>query len=450
MPIVNLTDAFIRKCQCAQGKKVDEFRDRDVRGLELRVSANGTKSWRLHYTRRSDGKRRVVGLGRYPALSLKDARAKAKGIQSRIECPIQRADPAEDSQQLRRAETFAELTAEWCDRHGVPNKSPRALRDDKSMLARHILPYIGKMKAAEIRKSDIVRVFDAVANKSDARVGMEGKSRCLTHRPNRVFELVRAIFRWGLSRDLVKNDPTAGLSRPIKNEAQRERFLSDEEIVVFWRALNDVPNQRRITTGLPRGERALSSRDVSMTKATALALKLALVTGQRISEIVGIERGELMMDGLTPTWTVPAARTKNKKTNRVPLSALAVSVIEEAKQLSPNSRWLFPNQAGARPIRADAATKALARSSEALGLDNFRVHDLRRTAASHMAMLEVSPHTISLILNHATARKGNVTSAVYIQYSYDKEKREALEKWGKKMELLLSSRVKANGAAETG
>lgn len=101
--MLNLTDAFIKGSKCPDGLKLIEYRDTDVRGLELRVSAKGAKSWRLHYTRRSDGKRRVVGLGSYPALPLKEARTKAKGLQNEVQSAETRADPAAKAQAIREA-----------------------------------------------------------------------------------------------------------------------------------------------------------------------------------------------------------------------------------------------------------------------------------------------------------------------------------------------------------
>jgi integrase len=94
-----------------------------------------------------------------------------------------------------------------------------------------------------------------------------------------------------------------------------------------------------------------------------------------------------------------------------------------------DARHVFPSPTGKAPMGAHAPTKALERARSAIGLEDFRIHDLRRTAATRMAELGISPHTISLILNHASARKGSITSKVYVQYSYDKEKREALEAW---------------------
>jgi integrase len=438
MPAINLTDAFIKGSKCPHGMKLIEYRDTDVRGVELRVSAKGTKSWRLHYTRRSDGKRRVIGLASYPALSLKNARAKARSLQGQIENAEARADPAAKAQAIRNAETFTELAAEWVERHGMPNKGERTLRDDRSMLDRHILPAIGTMKAVEITKRDVIRLLDTVAAKLDARTADGDGARKMTHRPNRVFELVRSIFRWAVGRDLLQVDPTIGLSPPIKKEVERERNLSIAEIAQLWSALDRAPLSRRVARGLPRGSRAAGAEDIPMTRTIALALKLALVTGQRINEVTGIETKEFDFKPDAPVWTIPGKRTKNKKPNRVPLPPLAVMLIEEARDLANGSPWLFSNPTGNGPIRRDSATKAVARAQAAIGLADFHAHDLRRTAATRMAELQVSPHTISLILNHASARKGNVTSAVYIQYSYDKEKREGLELWGRLLEGIVA------------
>lgn len=443
MPTVNLTDAFVKGAKSGPENALREYRDTSVRGLELRVSAGGAKSWRLHYTRRSDGKRRVVGLGTYPNMTLKKARAKARTLQGQIEDEEARADPAYGKQERRRAATFAEIAADWIKRHGEPNKSPRTLRDDRSMLDRHILPQIGAMRAAEIAKRDIIRMLDEVAAKPDARKGRGSTSR-MTHRPNRVFELVRAIFRWAIGRDLLQVDPTWGLSAPIKKEKVRERDLSPAEIRQLWQALDRAPDQRRSTKGLPRGERVVGDADIPMTRAIALTLKLALATGQRIGEVAGIAISELDLNETAPVWTVPGERSKNGQANRVPLSSLALKLVGQAQELAGDARWLFPSPMDTErkelsaPIDPHAPTRALARARKAIGLAEFRVHDLRRTAASRLAEMGISPHTISLILNHVSARQGTITGKVYITYSYDKEKREALNAWAARLEEIIS------------
>lgn len=374
-------------------------------------------------------------LGSYPALALKEARRRAKQLQAEIGDEGIRADPASGVKARREAETFEELVSVWIDRHGTPNKSLRALKDDRSMLALHVLPEIGQMKAREITKRDIIWLLDKVAAKTDARHGK--KARKLTHRPNRVFELVRSIFRWAAGRDLLKLDPTFGLNPPIKSEKPRERELSEAEIRRLWDALGQAPVARRTTKGLNLGARAVSETDLPMTKSTALALKLALVTAQRIGEVTGIALSELTLSESAPIWIIPGERSKNGQPNRVPLSPVAVQLINEARALNPESAWLFPSAKGKGPIDPHAPTKALERARPVIGLEDFRIHDLRRTAATRMAEIGVSPHTISLVLNHVSARRGTVTGKVYNQYSYDKEKREALGAWGQRLEQLL-------------
>ena len=109
----------------------------------------------------------------------------------------------------------------------------------------------------------------------------------------------------------------------------------------------------------------------------------------------------------------------------------------EAKALAGGSTWLFPSPKGEGPVDPHAATKALERARPAIGLPDFRVHDLRRTAATRMAELGVNPHTVSVVLNHVSVRRGTVTGKVYDRYSYDREKREALATWGARLERIL-------------
>ncbi len=106
---------------------------------------------------------------------------------------------------------------------------------------------------------------------------------------------------------------------------------------------------------------------------------------------------------------------------------------------SGDSPYVFPSPSGTGPITAHAATRALGRARGSLGLEHFRVHDLRRTVATGMASLGINPHTISLVLDHISVTKGTVTGAVYVKYSFDREKREALSAWTERLDLILSN-----------
>ncbi len=171
------------------------------------------------------------------------------------------------------------------------------------------------------------------------------------------------------------------------------------EIKQFWDKLEDTP----------------------LTPGIRLALKIALVTAQRIGEVSNIDKSELNLDGPSPVWMLPGIRSKNRESHRVPLSPLAVLLIKEADALSGDSPYLFTSPKEVAPIGSGAATKGMQRARPTFALPDFRVHDLRRTAATGMAELGISPHTISLVLNHISAQKGTITSAVHVKYSYDKE-----------------------------
>lgn len=432
MATLKFTALFVENIKVADGRQA--FLDSHTKGLELRVTDTGTKSWAVRYTRKSDGRRRRVTLGTFPATSLEEARIAA---QEKLIAAARGMDPASHVQERREAMTFREVSDEWEKRHG-PNKGWKSLKDDRRMLDRHVLPQIGDMIAGEIQKRDVIRLLDVVAATPDARKCNSKVKRRMTHRPNRVFALVRSIFRWALGRDLVKADPTAGVSAPIAKEKARERALSRTEIGTVWIALGTAPDKK---ADAGKGE-------FPMTKATALAMKLALVTAQRIGEVSGMARAEYDLGAAI--WVVPGERSKNGEPNRVPLSSLAIELIREAEMLSGNSEWLFPSPKRSRagkergPIDPHAATKALSRANKFIKVDKFRVHDLRRSAATGMAELGVSPHTISLVLNHRSARKGSVTGAVYVQYTYDREKREALDKWAAAVETAILSASGAN------
>ena len=391
-----LTQRFVETVTVGPIKR-SEYRDGHTRGLMLRVTPKGIKSWAVVYRRKSDGRKRRYTIGTYPEFSLADARTQAEAIAARVSRGV---DPAARVQTRNAAPTFAQLAETWIVRHGRPNKGARSLYDDQLMLNREIKPIIGGMKADEVSKQNIIGILEAVAVRG-ARV-----------RSNRVLALVRSIYRWGIAEDLIHFDPTQGV-RPRTPERPRERVLSNEEVCTFWHSLDDAP----------------------MGQSVASILRLALVTGQRIGEIAGMAKAEL--DLSAAMWTQSGTRRKNKQMTRVPLSPLAMAIVSEAVGHSGDSPYVFPSPSGRGPTTAHAATRALSRARPGLGLDHFRVHDLRRTVATGMASLGINPHTISLVLDHISVTKGTVTGAVYVKYSFDREKREALDRWAAHVEQTI-------------
>jgi len=132
-------------------------------------------------------------------------------------------------------------------------------------------------------------------------------------------------------------------------------------------------------------------------------------------------------------WTIPPEKAKNKMAHRVPLSPLALELFQAAKNIAGDSLWIFPSPQTDKHITPEAVDHALRRPGlEHLGF-TFWVHDLRRSAASHMTGMGISRLVVGKLLNHA---ERGVTST-YDRHSYDKEKRQALETWGRKLEAII-------------
>jgi len=398
-----LTQRFVETVKA--GPTRAEYPDGHTRGLLMRVTPNGNKSWAVLYRRKSDGRKRRYTIGTYPEFTLSDARAQAEYVVAQVS---RGEDPASQVQTRNAALTFEQLAETWVARHGRPNKGARSLYDDQLMLTREIYPAIGGMKADEVVKRDVIGILELVAG------------RGARYRSNRVFALLRSIYRWGIAEDLIQLDPTQGI-RPRTVERPRERVLSDEEVRILWHALDDAP----------------------MSKAVATILRLALVTGQRIGEVAGMTKADIDLSRTEPMWTQQGSRRKNKELTRVPLSPLAAALIRDAIANSGNSPYVFPSPTGTGAVTAHAATRAISRARPGLGIDHFRVHDLRRTAATGMAALGINPHTISHVLDHTSVTKGTVTGAVYVKYSFDREKRDALERWADHLEDITGRAMKS-------
>jgi integrase len=156
-----------------------------------------------------------------------------------------------------------------------------------------------------------------------------------------------------------------------------------------------------------------------MLPAMSARLRLALVTAQRGGEICAMRWDEL--DLQAGVWTIPASKAKNGLAHRVPLSALALEILEA---LPREDAYVFVGARGSRQHRE---------AVQSIELDDFRPHDLRRTAASRMASIGVSRIAISKILNHVETG----VTAIYDRHGYDAEKREALTRWALELRRIV-------------
>lgn len=399
MPNVNLTAAFVEKVKPKE-KRIDYF-DTSLPGFSLRVSEKGIKSWCVSY--RFGGKWTRYTFASFPVIRLAEARQTAADALHDVAHGI---NPATKKKVERNSETFDYLAAEYLERHAKPKK--KSWEEDERIINTDLLPVFGGTRAKDITRRDVRALLDRKATTAPIMA-------------NRIRATLRKMFNWGILNEIVETNPVYLVPIPAKDR-RRERVLTEYEIKTVWKAIDKDVRE------------ALKSHRRRQAM-TAGSLKLRLITAQRGGEIMRMEWAEIDGDW----WTIPGSKTKNGLTHRVPLTPFAIRIIDEMKSLAEStgkkkrspSRFVFPSPKGDAPIANPQ--KAFERIRTETGIE-FRGHDLRRTAASLMTGMGIPRLTVSKILNHI---EPGVT-AVYDRYSYDKEKRVALEEWSKRLMLLVS------------
>jgi integrase len=385
VPRVKLTDRFVATVK-PEGRT--DYFDAVTTGLVLRIAAGGRrKTWCLFYTSPLDGKRARIGLGAYPAVTLADARTKA------LEAAGMAAGGSDPRRTIKASArtTVADLAEAYIRDPGKARL--RTIAEIERRLRRDVVPVIGNIRIAEIARRDVRSVVEPIE-----RNGKPVAAR-------RSFEDIRAMLRWAVEHEYLPTNPIEGMRGP-EIKAPRERVLSDSEIKTLWNALPEVlpPAYRRI-------------------------VQLCLITAQRLGEVSGMTRSELHFE--RAEWHLPGRRTKNGHPHIVPLSELAVTIIREALEHAGDVLVFSPQGV---TVSAMVSTR-----NQQFGIPHWTIHDLRRTSLTGMARLGVAPIILGHVANHRTTTRAGVTLAVYSQYTYDKERRAALELWAERLKALVGT-----------
>ncbi|MBF6570426.1 MAG: tyrosine-type recombinase/integrase [Candidatus Binataceae bacterium] len=368
----------------ARGRRV--IWDRKTPGFGLRVTVTGHKTWVVLY--RMSGKLRWLTLGTYPPVSLADARKAAKDALADVHKGI---DPVAEKQSARAADTFGALAARYLKEWAREMKKPGSVREDERNIGKELLPIWGTRKANEIQRRDVIALVDSIA------------ARGAKIHANRVLALVSKIFNFGFDKEIVDMNPARLVKKPGK-EHQRDRVLQPAEIRAIWESID------------------AESAD------TAALFKLLLLTGQRPGEVRDMPWSEVDLE--SGWWTIPKERTKSKVKQRLPLVGIALEILH-GRSSTRDSEYVFPGRFKDDSLASHQ--KQFARIIERSKVD-FQARDLRRTLATNLAELGVERMTIKKILNHS---EGKDVTAIYERHSYDKEKREALLRWERRLKEIV-------------
>lgn len=338
--------------------------DQKVQGLGIGIGSTGKKSFILY--RKIHGKPERITLGRYPDLTIEQARGKASEINTDIANGL---NPSEVKRGRQAELTFAELFAEYLERHSKPNK--KTWTEDESQFRTYLAKPLGKMKLSSIDRSSIATIHSNITKAGHATTA------------NRVKALVSSIFGWAISAGRWQTNPATGIR--LNKEQSRDRFLQGDELPRFFQALADEQND--------------TMRDYFL---------LSLLTGARRANVLSMKWSDVTLD--RAEWRIK--ETKNGTPQTVTLSPEAVVLLNNRKPIE-SAIYVFPGTGKSGHLVEPK--KGWKRILERAGIDDLRIHDLRRTLGSWQAKTGASMAIIGKSLNH----KNHNTTAIYARLDLD-------------------------------
>jgi integrase len=382
MPVAKLTKRMVDAISAGVGPRV--IYDSDLKGFGLRAAKSGTKSWFVEYRPGARGrgvaKRRMV-LGAVGTLTPDEAREAARGVLAAVTLGD---DPAAARSRARKIPVFREFVERYLAEEAASKLKPRTLVNYRIYLRKHAAPDIGSIKLDVITPSDIARLHRRI-----------GRTKPMT--ANRVIECIGSVYRYAAMCGLVQRGHNPAAHIEAFRERRRERFLTSEELARLGDAIREAE-----TTGIPWqvDEQKPTAKHIQkknrVTKIgahAAAALRLLILTGARLREILGLkwsyvdsERGLLLL---------PDSKTGRKT---IVLNAPALAVLSELPRIGDfviaGDDPDLPRHDLNRPWRL---------VSKRAGLDGVRLHDLRHTHASVGAGAGLGLPIIGKLLGHSQA-----------------------------------------------
>jgi integrase len=388
---MKLTQRRIEALECPPGRKDMLVFDDEQRGLGVRVTASGGKSYLAQYS--FAGAKRRIPLGACSAIALADARLAARRIVGKVAVG---KDPAAERKAAalearRDALTLDGLIEQWAKLHLAgkrPNYSTAAVSALRRSFARRL-----DAPAVDLNRAAVVRVLDNLA-KAD-REAMAGATA----------RYGSALYGWAIRRGTLSTNPF--LNVPVAATVRRDRVLSADEIRRIWAATEGPGPFNAIVRAL-------------------------LLTGQRLAEVSGLAWAEID-DDLTG-WTLQKERAKNGKPHFIPLSTEMQALLRAQPQLN-GADLVFPGERGV----FGGWSKSKLRLDERSGVSAWRLHDLRRTVATGLQKLGVRLEVTEAVLNHVSGSRAGIVG-VYQRHNWADEKRAALASWGAHVEALVNGR----------
>lgn len=393
-------------------KERTDVHDGQVPGLMIRVTPRGTLTWSYQFrltgaggvtgrghSLKGNGRHRVT-IGRYPEISLAEARKVAsdynsltnKGLDPRMQLEVE-ATAAKN--------TIENLVKQFMKKH-VEANNLRSAWKIRMAFDTHILPKLGTRSASSITRRDARLLIEVASQKRKRKDGRYegGPEAARTTR-----EVLFQLFEWACERDLVTANPIAGLKDLVRKQS-RDRVLTMEELLAIWAAATMIP--------YPFGP----------------MVRLLMLSACRRGEWAAARWPWI-------TWNehameIPSENYKSKRVHVVPLSTPALEILKATKRW-PEGDYIFSGTKGVKPVSGFSRAKSLLDKAVETELEhpleNWRLHDIRRSIATHLRRLGVERQVVKHILGHGDRD----ATAIYDRYTLLPERRNALQMWAEEL-----------------
>jgi len=358
----------------APGKRSYHY-DSKTPGLGLAVTSAGTKTFVVYRWIKGKGPERIT-LEHFPAMTVEQARREAAKVNGAIAAG---KNPAEDRRIRRRESTFGTLFREYLEVHAKLHT--KTWKEAEANFRRYLDAWKEK-RPSQLHATDVQRWHAKL-----------GKDRG-PYAANRALELLRAVINWAIKTKRIDRMMLEGAENPATGvasfkERARSRFLQSDELPRFFQAVTEEPNE--------------TIRDYVL---------LSLLTGARKTNVLQMRWADVNLD--RATWHIP--ETKNGEAQTIPLTAEAVAILQ-ARQAKRVNDYVLPGEGKSGHLREPK--KGWRRIRERAGVDDVRIHDLRRTLGSWQAATGASLAVIGKSLGH----KDVSTTAIYARLDLDPVRR---------------------------
>ena len=398
-------------------KKLKAIKPRDKRyrvyvesspGLFLLVGVTGNITFQYRF--QLNEQRREMKVGSYPAQSMADLMVEYSKLVAQVKQGIDPLHEKElEQQQAEDEPLFSEFAERFLNNYVKPKLKPSTIIDYERHINKYFIPAWKKRKLADIDRKQIIKLIEKLAK--DAPI-----------QANRKLSTLKKLFNYAVDVGVLNVSPANGI-KPPATENVKDRVLNLNDLVAVFKLLDEQDNR--------------DTKDV---------LKLIALTGQRPGEVAQMRVNQLSKEADGVWWCKSGQDVKNKTAHRVYLNEMALQIIQDRIKDFGLKKYIFPitkKNGTISFMRKDVTvsrTRKFMKLVEVEGLERFTAHDLRRSAATNIAMLGFAS-VVPDILNH---KPQGITRQVYDKYSRQPEIRRALITWCETLQRAIDGTTADN------